>query len=856
MGLFKRLEIRLVKIVAIVFAILVFLIAGVYVFALFQKENILKKVTATINQNISGNVFIGDIDFTLFEKFPALSIRLKNVSIVDSLVNYHKDTLFKAQSMAFQIKILKLITGDVSFGSFILTNAKVSILKTANGFSNAQLIRPTKSTFSGEKKKDGESVPRLQKIILNNVSFNMRDSMKMKFFSFKFKNASVTMDQLDSVISINMEGKMHFDYLIFNVVKGGYLTDKDVDINLVANFNLASSSLTIEKGNLEVDRQKLLVNGKFLFSGSSSMKLHFESNEILPSVAFSMLPNFIGKKLSVYELQNAVMVSVFVNGPIAAGSKPVVDVYFKSTDNTLSFAGRTFENLNVLGYFMNHVDSTKINDDHNSRVYLPVFSSYFNGVLPLKAALIVTDLLEPRLFMVADVNLNQDNEVVNLNTEKFRVMSGIANVHFNFNGPLVDYVDTINYKLIADIAGNVFIKNLSFDFIPTGYEFRNVSGSFDFDENDLNVDSLYLELNKSSAFIKGNIKQFISVLFVPKVKAVAILDVQAGTLDFNGLKKTTVSNAGRTTVEDKNQTSKKKPGLNKIASTIGIIISKIELDLNLSAQKVIVNRFVATDLTSNLSVTSDQINFSNTSMNIGGGSFKLNGGVEQLNQAIRTINIASVINNVDISTMMYAFNDFDQKGITSKQISGKLSAQINFKANSKNLKIDQNSMVGTMNISIKKGELRNIEGFKEIQKYIFKNRDFNNIQFAEIKNRFAINETMIDISKLELYSSVMTLFVDGKYDLKKINTNMTIQVPFSNLEKKDAKERLDKSDSTLITGGSLYFRATNKDDGKIQVSPILIRKKADKNRDANNQNKKSNASSSDSSSNNIKKKHP
>lgn len=109
---------------------------------------------------------------------------------------------------------------------------------------------------------------------------------------------------------------------------------------------------------------------------------------------------------------------VVVDGSIKPGSKPAVDVYFKSTGNKLNAGVRSFDNLYLLGWFTTHMDSTKINDDHNSRVMIPAFNGTYFG-LPIIASVTVTDLMEPVMRMKAHLSYDKTKhgEVITPNLE-------------------------------------------------------------------------------------------------------------------------------------------------------------------------------------------------------------------------------------------------------------------------------------------------------------------------------------------------------------------------------------------------------------------------------------------------------
>src|SRR6185369_199086 len=100
-----------------------------------------------------------------------------------------------------------------------------------------------------------------------------------------------------------------------------------------------------------------------------------------------------------------------------------------------------------------------------------------------------------------------------------------------------------------------------------------------------------------------------------------------------------------------------------------------------------------------------------------------------------------------------------QQAITDKNIFGTVTATANVSATlDKNYNFIASSMRGTLSTRIKNGSLKNVEGFEKITKYVFKNRDFSDIQFRDINNHAILTGTVVDIDTLDVYSSVITLF--------------------------------------------------------------------------------------------------
>jgi hypothetical protein len=105
---------------------------------------------------------------------------------------------------------------------------------------------------------------------------------------------------------------------------------------------------------------------------------------------------------------------------------------------------------------------------------------------------------------------------------------------------------------------------------------------------------------------------------------------------------------------------------------------------------------------------------------------------------------------------------------------------------------------------------------------VFKKRNFSEIYFAELKNRFDIRNREITINRMEIQSTVLTLFVEGVYSLQG-NTDISIQVPLSNLKNREGYT-LENKGANSKAGASVFLRGRPGDDGNIQFKLDLFKK--------------------------------
>lgn len=795
----------------VIFFILI--ITGGYLLAKMYKNEILAEVNRSISDKISGTLEIKDIDFTVLHNFPSFSLTLQDAVLRDSLYPVHHVELFHAKKITLQLILRRLLLGELKLKSITISDASVSLVKMKNGYSNTSIIRKN-SAAPKDTASQSSFTASIDKVLWKNVQFSMVDSAKNKWFKIQFKDLEQKLDMSPAHINDKMTGTIYFGGLAFNADKGSYLTNKTVKVELNADFNIAEKKLTLTSSTLEVDKKKLLLRGNFTFSDTSHMHLEIDAPDISVEQANSIVTQHIAAKLIVFKFEKPLIAAIRIDGPLYPGSKPAVDVFFKTTDNVLSMKTKTFTEVNALGWFMNHADSTQINDDHNSKVILARFNANLGGI-PIKSKVAITDLIKPSMLMNANVNMDLAEVYGIVDTSKFLFNSGKLDIAFKYDGKLMEYVDTITNRFLAEITGSVHLSNASFEYVPRRFVFSDVNAVMLFGDSMLKINELRMKVNENAISVTGQVIHFIPFLFVPGQSLFADLMVKAGVINFNNFASDTKA---AKTAPKKSAGKKKKSSQKQINNSIDNIFKTMQADILLEADKIISGKFSASDIGGHIVMNEDFLRFNNLQMNTSGGTFLLNGGITSLQKAPYKMAITASIGNADISSLFYSFNNFNQKAITNDNLKGRLTANINFSSLlKKDYAVDPQSMRGTIKMSIRNGALVNLEGLDKISEYVFKNRDFSNIEFAQLKDTITINGQKMTLSRMQIQSNVATLYVEGTYGFNG-GTDISIQIPLSNLKKrgKDYKPTNVSADTKL--GASVFLRMRDGADGKIQVA--------------------------------------
>jgi hypothetical protein len=336
-------------------------------------------------------------------------------------------------------------------------------------------------------------------------------------------------------------------------------------------------------------------------------------------------------------------------------------------------------------------------------------------------------------------------------------------------------------------------------------------GTIRFDSSDVYIKQVKAKTKKSDLLINGSVKNFLTILDKTPQSLVMNMKVNSGNLDLSDF----IENLGK-----RNKTVSKpvaKAKFVKTALKIDRFIDQSAMKLEINAKKIEYKKFASTNVNAAVMVNNEEWILEKVFLNHAGGTLLVSGQLK--NDGFNNpFSIKGQMNDIDISKVFYAFNNFSIEGITDKNINGTLTADFEISASiSDKAGLIPYSTRGFVNMSLKNGALINFGPMEKISVSLLKNRDFSDVRFAELKDRIDINGPEIKVNQMEIQSTVLSMYVQGIYDMAK-GTDMSILVPLSNLKKRGPDFELVNKGVDSKKGITLHLRAKTGEDGKIKVS--------------------------------------
>ena len=693
---------------------------------------------------------------------------------------------FRLFSLFSRTKTLKYIK---------LSNGSIYFFADAAGNKNWQIL----------KSQPGNSKPfHLKKISFKNVNVIFQDKGKFKYFDVWFEKMKCSISSGNDNIRFEMDNRSILKILGFNTRKGSYLTGKKLTAKWEFFYDKALKKISLRNQVAKINGRQYRLTGIFLLGNDPHFDLDIETSNLPLKEAASIFPNKTKIKIDQFTLSKPLKsVKASLSGAMKYLSFPLVQTHFSISDATLSISPASFDHCSFNGFFSNEIDSGKTRDDFNSAIQFTDVKGMWEKNKFDGKYISFYNLIHP--YLKCDIHcvfqLAQLEKAIASRRLDFN--SGDGDATIVYAGPVAS-IDTV-----YDLSGKITLQNADITYNPRNLNFKRTDVVLNFEKGDMIVEKMNTSINDNDVKISGRVNDFLNFFKTDSSKAAFDWTIYSPRLDAGKL---------RSSLHRNSSVKKKNPYsfFDRLNNKIDKLFDDCNAYLTLQADKVIYKNFSATKVKGKLTLTNNVIKLDNFSLIHAGGTIVVNASSKD-NGRNSDINLESKMQNVNVKELFNAFDNFGMQSLTSKNISGNFSADINLVS-----MLDANNDLykpanrGYIDFSLQNGRLINFQPLMDIDNNFLKKRNLSDVSFAELKDRLDINGNDIYVQRMEISSTAVNMYVEGTYSFAS-NTDLSIQVPFHG-QKKDQDDAPKNKGTNAKTGMSIFLRAKDDKDGKLKFS--------------------------------------
>ena len=684
-------------------------------------ENLLKNITSKLKTNIE----FENVNFSIVDHFPYASVTGQDIIILESN-NFSSDTLLFAENAFVKFSLFEIFSEDFNLPNIKIENAKVFIKYNLANEKNFDIL--IKNT---EQQK---------KLLLNNISFqntSLNYNNERINLNFNTKIESINLKFLEGINqNIKLDFKSFVHHLSYNNQK--YIKNK----NLIFDGSLSSMNeiFEIQSSAIKLEELKSTIELKLLKNND----LNFQFNSIDQKIedVINNTPDFLKEIYSSFNSNGKVSFSGIVNNNLEIGN-PHLELDYKLYEANFKMKKNPFLLKNLSGE--GKISNGKNNNFETSSVTFNKFKSYTNAG-NISGDFKVSNFNKYKL--LANLNYDLDLEETNYyNLESpFYEMKGRVNGKLDYNG-IISFDDNAVKNIIeAEKNGTYSIKNSSFFY-------KKILNKIFIDSTDGLIVNNKLELNKSNIKIGESSLVFSGEI----INLFQNIYYATPTIQINGGLKSSKINFNDIINSSENDTN-----------SVLKLANYLDANINLDVENFIYNKLIVKNITGLILYKDLAFSTENFMGNTLTGNISMNGKFYQKKDNSFKLSINSKLEELNIKTMFYCFDNFDQDYIKYENLDGKISSQFICNAELDNkLNFVPEMFQLSSKLTISDGELISFQPMEKLSKFVSL-EDLKHIKFSTLKNNIEIKDQIINIPSMEIKSNALSIIISGyhKFNLE------------------------------------------------------------------------------------------
>ncbi len=271
------------------------------------------------------------------------------------------------------------------------------------------------------------------------------------------------------------------------------------------------------------------------------------------------------------------------------------------------------------------------------------------------------------------------------------------------------------------------------------------------------------------------------------------LELKANYIDFDALSNFNLSSSKQTKVA----TSKTKD-VEEHANAFNLYeLPFTDMQFKVDIGHFIYHRIDLQKIKANIRTTPNHYVYIDTlHMNAAGGNIRLNGYFNGSDPKHIYMQPDLVMNNVDLSKLLFKFENFGQDHLVSENLQGQLSSRIKGKIRVyPDMVPDLDQSTIEMDVKVLNGKLKNYDPMLALSDYMGE-KNLKNIKFDTLQNSININKGKINIPSMTIESTLGHIELSGTHDNNQ-NIDYYVRIPWKTIRKASWQKLFGKKKDTI-----------------------------------------------------------
>lgn len=704
------------------------------IFSTLYEDKVKNYIIQQINNNVATPIDIKSVDFSVFKKFPYASLEFKKVTAVEVTKKERNGTLFSAASIYLQFNIFDILNDNYIIKKVSVEEGLVNINIDKYGNDNYHFWKTPKDDAPSSLSLE------LEDLTFKGMTFYVLNEYKNLDMAIEAINVSLSGNFSDKEFTLATKAKLFVQQI--NDAGTSLMKEKKININTSLHVNQNTQQYHIKKGEIGIQDLQFNLSGN-IKNQTEGVQLDILSKgeELEIEALFSLFPEQQKEALSAYKTIGEITYASSIKGEFSSKKSPAFNAEFTINDGAIieKKSDQSLTNLNVIGHFSNG----ESNNSHTSELILDQLEADF-GAGHISGKYTLSNFVNPYIKCDANATLDIGTAKDFFKIDTLEVASGSLILNLNYEG----YIKELNNIEAKDLqkltaTGTAQVINGEIKFINSPRTIKNINGGFQFNNNNIRIDSLAAQTERSSFQLKGNFNNLLAYLFIENQTLTIHTKLYASKLVLDEL----LINSD---TEDENDETLALP-------------ENIRFNFNAQVDTFQFKKFRATDLKGKIKLEEKVLTATNLSFYAMDGKITGNVALDDSHEGEILITSKTHLQNINIQKLFTQFENFGQKHILAENLKGTATTDIEFASVWDNqLNVDKDKVYVLADLDIKNGALIHYQPIYAMSKFIDV-EELENIQFKTLNTQIEIKNQTVFIPKTAINSSAIDITISGKH---------------------------------------------------------------------------------------------
>lgn len=747
---------RLRKWLLVILLVIVAFIGSLGLLAYIYEDEVKTFFISKLNERLNTKVEIGEINLSLLDGFPDASIVLSRVKIHHS-ANFKGEGYFlESEKLSLRFSLFDLFSKKYILKRISCSDGEAQLISDKNGNVNYQIFKPSQDSTA-----ESFSI-QLNDIDLKSLHVKVSLVPNNYYSDCLIKNAKLEGAFNEEQFNLSINSELDFAYLKANEIT--WIKDLPVRIGCDLLVNKESSTYLFREGFLAFSEMEVGIQGNLKLKDKTEVDLKFSGKDLDLSSFLSLLPSEYQEYTKDYSGDGTFYCDASIKGLWDQQTTPHVKADFGLNNGDILYRRNNvrLEQVQLKGIFSNgQKNSLRTSSFQLSELKFTMEGGSASGKIRIDD--FTNAYAEGDL--IADLNLEHVHRFLPEN--EIQEMQGKTGLNIHFEGyPSKLFGEQNHPGNYIQASGKLTLQDASFRLKKDSLSYRQINGAFTFNRYDVLIDRLSGFVGGSDFRLNGSLQNLFGYLFTDNQAINIQALVQSNMVHLDEL-------VGSSSTSSETYHLRVSP--------------RLTLKMNLRINGLQFRNFSTQGIVGDISVDSRLIKADKLVLKTMGGQVKLEGSINGNSEDELAVICRSELKNIDIKKLFYQCENFGQTVITDANLGGKITCTLDLAfPMSSSLSIDSKRLKAVSDITIQEGRLVSFEPLNNLSRFISL-EELKDVRFSTLNNRIEISNRTIQIPRMEIASSALTIFASGNHTFDNV-VDYHIQLTMSDVLSKRAKK--------------------------------------------------------------------